>query len=165
MGYVTRIVLAAACAAMTGAAAADTLPARKAGLWESKTSGAGPAGAALTVRQCIDANTDELAQAAVQPGATCSKREVRKVAAGYEFESVCKVSEMAVEAKGLVTGDFVTNVKLEMTTTMSGIPGMPSGISTKMVIDNRRLGECEAGQKPGDVVMPNGRNVRAPGSK
>lgn len=144
-------------------AAAETLPTRKPGLWESSVAAAG-APASTKVKQCIDEKTDKLAEAATTPGATCAKREIRKVAAGYEIESACTIQGMTAEAKGLITGDFVSLVKLDMTTTIKGLPQMPGGMTQKMAIEARRLGDCGADQKPGDIVMPDGKVVRTPGS-
>ena len=146
------------------AAQADELPKRKPGLWETQMSGM--AGApAMSVKQCIDANTDQLAQSAVQPGATCSKREIRKVAAGYEMESSCTISGIKADGKGMITGDFVSKVTVDMTTTMSGIPGQAQPVTTKMSIASTRAGDCAAGQSPGDIIMPNGQIVKTPGTK
>ena len=146
------------------AAQADELPTRKPGLWETQMSGM--AGApAMTVKQCIDAKTDQLAQSAVTPGATCSKREIKKTSAGYEMDTSCTISGIKADGKGIITGDFVTKVTVDMTTTMSGVPGMNQPMTTKMVIASTRAGDCAAGQSPGDIIMPNGQIVKTPGTK
>ena len=36
------------------------------------------------------------------------------------------------------------------------IPGMAPGGETKMTIEAKYLGACQAGQKPGDIIMANG---------
>jgi hypothetical protein len=36
------------------------------------------------------------------------------------------------------------------------MPGAAPGAQTHMTIEGKRLGACEAGQKPGDVIMTNG---------
>lgn len=144
-------------------ALADELPARMPGLWESTTSVmAGMP--VIKIKQCVDARTDQLTQVAVQPGAQCAKSQVRRIPAGYEIETDCKVSGMSVAGKGLITGDFATRIRMEMTSTMSGIPGQPGGMTTKIVIEARRIGDCEAGQKPGDIIMSDGRIIKAPGT-
>lgn len=143
---------------------ADTLPPRKPGLWETSISAAGMP-ATPAIKQCIDEKTDKLAEAAASPGATCSKREIRKVAAGYEIESLCTVQGMTAEGKGTLTGDFTSAIKMDMTTTIKGIPSMPNGMTQKMLIETKRMGDCAAGQSPGDIVMPDGKVVKTPGSK
>lgn len=152
------------CIAASPMAQADELPARKPGLWESKTSGM--AGVpAMTVKQCIDAKTDQLAQAAVTPGATCSKREIKKTSAGYAIETSCTVGGIQADGKGLISGDFVSAVKVDMTTTMTGVPGQTGAVTSKVAIESTRAGDCAAGQSPGDIIMPNGQIVKTPGSK
>lgn len=142
--------------------AADTLPSRKPGLWESTIAGAAlPKG--TKVRQCIDEKTDKLAESTTAPGATCSKREIRKVEAGYEIETVCTVGGITAEGKGLISGDFDTSVKLAMTTTIKGIPGMPKPLTQETTITTTRLGDCGAGQNPGDIVLPGGKVMHMPG--
>lgn len=161
---VLRYLVAATCfAAVVGPTRADELPARKPGLWESTTSGMAGMPAAK-IRQCIDAKTDQLAQAAVNPAANCAKRAITKTSAGYEIDSSCKIGAIQADGKGLISGDFTTKVKLEMTTTMSGVPGQAGPVAQKVVIENSRVGDCEAGQKPGDIIMPDGRVIKAPGT-
>lgn len=162
MRFAAFVLCAIPLAASALPCAADTLPPRTPGLWESSIVGAAlPKG--TKVRQCIDETTDKLAEAATTPGATCSKREIRKVDAGYEIESVCTVGGITAEGKGLISGDFATSVKLDMTTTIKGIPGMPTPMTQKMTITATRLGECGAGQKPGDIVTPGGKVMHMPG--
>jgi hypothetical protein len=150
--------------AVSSPSAADSLPPRKPGLWESKMSGMTGA-PATTVKQCIDAKTDQLVQAAVQPGATCSKREITKTSAGYEVETNCTIGGIKAEGKGLITGDFVSSVKVAMTTTMTGVPGQSSPITSNLEMDSARVGDCAAGQSPGDIILPNGQVVKSPGVK
>lgn len=164
MNMTLRTMSLCAMAALSALPAlADELPARMPGLWESSTSVmAGMP--VIKVKQCIDAKTDQLTQAAVLPGAQCSKKEVRKIATGYEIETDCKISGMSVVGKGLITGDFATHIRMEMTTMMSGIPGQPGGMTTKIVIETARVGDCQAGQKPGDIIMSDGRVIKTPGT-
>ncbi len=56
-------------------AAAETLPTRKAGLWESKTVSAE---GSTTARQCIDEKTDQLAQGALGAGNAPSASSPRR---------------------------------------------------------------------------------------
>ena len=48
---------------------------------------------------------------------------------------------------------------MNITTKSTGgpaIPGMTPGGETKMTIEAKHLGACQAGQKPGDMIMSNG---------
>lgn len=143
--------------------AAETLPTRKPGLWEMTINAPGSP-ASPPIKQCIDEKTDKLAESTAAPGATCSKREIRKVATGYEIESVCSIQGMTAEGKGTITGDFTTAIKMDMTTSIK-MPNMPNPMVQKMVIETKRTGDCAAGQSPGDIIMPNGQVVKTPGSK
>lgn len=139
-------------------AAADTLPARKAGLWESKTVSAE---GNTTARQCIDDKTDQMAQGALGAG-QCSKRDFVKTSTGYKGETECKIGPISASGTSVITGDFVSKVHMDVDTTLTGIPNMKEPVRRKMVIDATYLGPCEAGQSPGDIILPDGKIVKMP---
>ena len=160
-----RIAAIAALAVLLPAAAAlaDEMPTRKAGLWESKISSADMP--VVTAKQCIDAETDRKAMGAVGGASDCAKKTFTKTADGYDTEAECKIGGMTVKGHGKITGDFETALHMEQTTDLSGIPGIPDDQKSRVItIDAKRLGDCEAGQKPGDMIMPDGKVVRTPGS-
>lgn len=164
MRFASLLLCLAPLAASTLPSAADTLPTRKPGLWETTISAAG-APASPAIKQCIDEKTDKLAESTAAPGATCSKREIRKVADGYEVETACNVQGMTAEGKGTIKGDFTSVIKVDMTTTIKGVPNMPNGMTQAMVIESKRAGDCAAGQSPGDIILPNGQVMKTPGTK
>ena len=45
------------------------------------------------------------------------------------------------------------------------MPGQAGRVERKIVVEARRLGDCEAGQKPGDIIMPDGKVIPMPGAK
>lgn len=146
-------------------ALADSLPPRKSGLWESKAeTEMGP----IVTKQCIDEKTDQLAQGAVGGpdgiAKACSKNSVVKTATGYATETKCQFGPMSSEGKGLITGDFNTAIRIETTTTMTGLPGQDKPVTKTTVIENRWVGPCAAGQKPGDIILRDGKVVKTPGS-
>lgn len=146
-------------------ALADALPPRRPGLWEAKTvSDMGT----MVAKQCVDEKTDQLAQSAFGGpdgvGKACSKTTVTKTAAGYETVSSCKFGPMTTEGKGVVTGDFNASIRMEISTTLGGIPGQDKPVTSKTVIENRWIGPCEAGQKPGDIIMGDGKVFKTPGT-
>ena len=151
--------IATALTAMTTVAAADTLPARKAGLWESKTVAAE---GNVTARQCIDEKTDQLAQGAFGAGQNCSKRSLVKTSAGYEGATECKIGPISATGKSLITGDFNSKIHMEVDTTLTGMPNSKEPVRRQMVIDATYIGPCEAGQSPGDIIMPDGKIVKMP---
>ena len=139
-------------------AAADTLPVRKAGLWESKTVSAE---GNTTARQCIDEKTDQMAQGALGAG-QCSKRDFVKTSTGYKGETECKIGPISASGTSVITGDFGRMVLMDVETTLTGIPGAKEPVRRKMVIDATYLGPCEAGQSPGDIILPDGKIVKMP---
>jgi hypothetical protein len=73
--------------------AADDLPNRRAGLWESVSSrndGAPP----QTAKQCIDDKTDSLVRAATA-NPNCAQTSVARTTAGYEVQTDCKFGAMS----------------------------------------------------------------------
>jgi len=137
-----------------GAAVAASPPKRAPGLWETTTiTNAGKSGA----RECIDAATDRLVRQAMT-GQTCRNDDFRETPEGYVAGAICKSGGMTVDNKIVVTGDFETWARAEATSTLTGLEGGGERrFST--AIEARRLGECEPGQTPGDVVLPNGTTI------
>jgi hypothetical protein len=138
------------------------MPQRKAGLWELKMDFEGRAMPATTMKQCVDAKTDKLLNeqfSGPSSPAACSKNEIVKTATGMTIDAVCKIDEATTTTHTVVTGSFDSAYTMNITATRSGgrpIPGMPSDGKTQMTMQVTWLGPCAAGQKPGDVMMPNG---------
>lgn len=138
-------------------AAADDTPARKPGLWEMKTTIEGH-GHAITVRQCIDASTDQMLQSSRGPLAAqaCPTREVKKSETGMTIESRCTFNGKPASASAVVTGSFDSSYTMAVTADGKDLP------ATKMTMEGKWLGACTADQKPGDVIMSNGVKVNVP---
>ena len=139
------------------AQAADAPAARKAGLWEIKTSIEGH-GRAVTVQQCIDAATDQMLQSSAGPlsAPACPEREVKKSETGMTIETHCNIGGKAASAHAVVTGSFEDAYTMTVTAEGGELPPV------KMTMEGKWLGACAAGQKPGDVVMSNGVKVNIP---
>jgi hypothetical protein len=150
---------AATLSAVNTLAAAETLPTRKAGLWESKTVSAE---GNTTVRQCIDDKTDQLAQGALGAGQNCSKRTFVKTSTGFKGETECKIGPISATGSSVITGDFGSKIHMDVETTLTGIPNTKDPVRRQMAIDATYLGPCEAGQSPGDIVLPDGKIVKTP---
>jgi hypothetical protein len=136
------------------------MPARKAGLWEIKMlfEGGMPP---QTMRQCIDQATDKLmsSQFGGMAQDACSKQEVKTAGGTTTFDSVCKIGAATTTMHGVVTGSFDSAYTMKITSTSAGGPPMPGtapGGATQMMIEAKHLGACQAGQKPGDMMMSNG---------
>ena len=138
------------------AEAAD-LPARKAGLWEVKTTIDGQ-GRAVTVQQCIDAATDQMLQSSAGPfsAPACAGREVKTSDTGMTIDSRCSFNGKAASAHADITGNFDSAYTMTVTAEGSDLPAV------KMTMEGKWLGACTAGQQPGDVIMANGVKVNIP---
>jgi len=136
-------------------ARADEMPARKAGLWEVKTSFGNRGG--LTVRQCIDAGTDQMMMSTTGPLAqsVCPKRDVRRSGDSVTIDAVCTIMNKTATTHAAVTGNFDNAYVMTVTAQGDAMPGGPM----TMTMTGKWLGPCTAGQKPGDMIMPDGRTL------
>ncbi|OUM04284.1 DUF3617 domain-containing protein [Variovorax sp. JS1663] len=148
---------AAACLLLAGAAWALDYPARKPGLWEMTIQGdSGAKMPVMSTQQCIDAATDkamrEMGDGAQQQ--TCSKQDMRNEGGRIVIESVCRIGTSTATTRAVVTGDFSTGYRMESRSAYS--PPMMGRSEGTAVIEAKWVGPCKAGQKPGDMVLPNG---------
>lgn len=139
---------------------ADELPQRKPGLWESKSTSAE---GETSAKQCVGAGTDR-AMVGGMAGAACSKMEVTKTATGYAVATECAIGQIKAVGSSVVTGDFQTSVRTEGTTKLTGMPGQAGMVERKLVVEAKRVGDCGPGQKPGDIIMPDGKVISMPGA-
>lgn len=137
-------------------AAALDLPARKAGLWEIKTTLADSQAPPRVMQQCIDAKTDKLMSEKFGGGqGDCAKPEIRKSGSTIVAESSCKIGGVATTTRSVFEGDFDSAYTVKVS--MEGGPARPQpGGKTEMTMQARWLGPCKADQKPGDIEMPGG---------
>jgi hypothetical protein len=146
-------------APMPAKAAGDQLPVRKAGLWEIKMVRTGSPVPAITMQHCTDATVDREMNGMASPLAqqTCSKQDIRKTATGYASDSVCTVAGRTITSHADVTGDFNSAYTVA---TVSHSEGASAGArDTTSRIEAKWIGACKPDQKPGDVMMPDGRRV------
>jgi hypothetical protein len=141
-------------------ALADELPQRKPGLWETRSTGAE---GETVAKQCVGPGTDRAMMGGVNGGA-CSKIEVKKTATGYAVATECTIGQIKAEGSSVITGDFQATVRTEGTTKLTGMPGQSEAVERKMVVEAKRVGDCGPGQKPGDIIMPDGRVISMPGA-
>jgi hypothetical protein len=167
---ILAVVFGVAAALPPALASTDELPTRKAGLWESKMTSSEGNLPSMTMKQCVDAETDKAALMSV-PADMCDVKVNRLAPDRIETQTNCKRGPVTASGKGVITGDFDTNVRVEMTTTTVTSPdALPADMpkinippqTQSMVIEARWLGPCEPGQKPGDVIMPDGKVMQLP---
>jgi len=139
-------------AAPVAADAAD-LPKRKSGLWEISTSQpGGPPGP--IAQMCIDEKTDDLTRQLAAGSVTCSKQDIRREGDRYVAESVCRIGDSTATTRAVFSGKFDSAYQADIEAKYSPpLMGMSEGRST---VGARWLGPCRAGQRPGDITMPNG---------
>jgi hypothetical protein len=150
--------------ASQGAALAEDLPVRKAGLWELKMVRAGAQQPEMTMQHCTDPTVDKEMNANVSPMAKqiCAKQEIRKTATGYVTDSECSVAGINTASHAEITGDFNSAYTVKTTSHAQGGVAGAAGRETTMTLEAKWLGACKPEQKPGDIVMPGGfkMNVR-----
>jgi hypothetical protein len=142
---------------------ANDFPSRKAGLWEISTS-MNMMGRAInqTMKQCIDAKTDEKLMAAgqnaqAQAGVDCTTPVFKKSGQKYTTDISCKTNGMTMVMKSSMEGDFTSSYTGETTITYD--PPLPVMGEQVVTLSAHWVGPCTAGQKPGDMVMPNGQTM------
>jgi Protein of unknown function (DUF3617) len=131
-------------------ASAAEFPVRKAGLWEITIAGDHP----IKVRQCSDPASDQAMEQAGIGVPDCGKRDVEKSGNTITVISVCTSARKTTVSHMVITGSLDSEYTMTMTTQGSGRSVEPS-----MKLSGRWLGPCAAGQKPGDVIMPNGTKI------
>jgi Protein of unknown function (DUF3617) len=126
------------------AASAADFPARKPGLWAITIAGAH----SIVVRQCSDAASDEAVLAAgIGNSGNCAKPDVQQSGNTIAITSVCKSGSKTTTSHMVISGSLESKYTMTMT-------GQDSAKPTTLYAE--WLGPCEANQKPGDVIMPNG---------
>jgi len=141
-----------------GAARADDLPVRKAGLWEIKTARSGSSVPDMTMQHCTDETVDREMNNNVSPMAKqiCSRQDIKKTSAGYVSDSTCDVGGMTTTSHAEITGDFNSAYTVKSSSHAQGGVAGAAGRDTTVTLEAKWLGACKADQKPGDIVMPGG---------
>jgi hypothetical protein len=157
-----RLVMATSILALicTTAAPAADLPSRKPGLWQVKTRIDNSNAPEQLIRQCIDANTDQMMQSSAGPfaPAVCPERKVQSSDSSMTIVSACTVGGKPATAHAIVTGSFDSAYTMTVTAQSGDIP---DGKMT-MTMEAKWLGSCAADQKPGDIVLGNGMKINIP---
>lgn len=147
-----RFATATALLLLPALALAAELPKRKSGLWEVST--AAGEGKTVAAQMCVDQKTDDLSRQIAGAGVTCSKQTMRREGQRYIHDSVCKFGESTATSRAIFSGSFDSSYEVDVTAKYS--PPMMGMSEGRSIIKARWLGPCKPGQKPGDVIMPNG---------
>jgi len=136
------------------------LPQRKTGLWDIKISRTGTnRPSSQTIQMCIDQKTDNIAQ---QMGesfvkASCSKQQIRREGNRIVGDSVCQIGETTATSHTVFSGEFDRAYHGEIRTKYS--PPLMGKNENLTLFDAKWIGPCQADQKPGDMIMPNGMKI------
>lgn len=151
------LTLGLTTAALAASAFAADIPKRKSGLWEINTHMEGVPNMG-PMQQCIDQNTDNLMQEQAQKEKPkCSVMDVKTQGNKVTMHSVCRIENTTATTDAVFTGAFDSAYKGNMHIRYN--PPMQGMSESKMAMEARWLGACKAGQKPGDVIMPNMKNM------
>lgn len=138
------------------------LPARKNGLWEVilRPEGPGPR-TGQTVQQCTSAQAESVMLLSILRGQEhCSEVKVTRRAAsaggGYDIRTFCEVHDNPVRAQVALRGDLQSAYS---GTFEVKFPATPQNDTGRVAFEGRWLGACKPGQRPGDMVLPNGVTV------
>lgn len=151
MNIVRSVVLLLLAALFAAQSQAADVPKRKSGLWEMKTQMTGlPTQGAMQI--CVDQASDNLLQERAREKANCPVMEVSRGADKILIHAVCRHDGTTSTSDAVITGDFESNYRNEMSITYA--PPLHGMSNLKMTQEARWLGPCKAGQKPGDIMMP-----------
>lgn len=145
------------------------LPARKDGLWEItvrsdelalKRAGQAPQ-RPLTVQQCTSADTEPVMLLSLLPGQESCRnvkvgRRSKSAGGGYDISTTCYVHDSRNDARVELQGDLQAAYSGAYQVKFSQAPLSNTG---RNVFEGRWLGACLPGQRPGDMVLPNGVTV------
>lgn len=140
------------------------LPLRDAGFWEVTLAPEGARRARPVVtRECTSDEVDARLLLSQAPGQeNCAAPEVRKVDAGWDIRTVCRVHDSRIDAALTLAGDFRTGYagRYEVRYGANCPRNLPDCREARE-FSARRLGDCPVGMQPGDRMLPNGIVVHA----
>lgn len=156
------LVALIALAPVSSAAVAQDYPARRAGHWQITLTLADGSAAPQVIQQCVDAQSDRLLHAfggLMTAGSSCTSSD-RKDGAGIHVDTTCKVSQdITTHLQTVFTGDFSSNYTVTATTRVDGDPGAAKKPPRTVLIAGKWLGACPADQRPGDIVLADGKRM------
>lgn len=144
-----------------GAVSAETLPTRKAGLWEATITVNG-GGRPQVSRQCVDASTEESMRGLVGQGGPkgmCPVNKVERTSTGYSMHTECSIGGSSMVSNGTFTGDFENEYRGSIISEMT--PAIMGSGRTETTIVALYKGECPSDMKPGDISVNGGPVVNA----
>jgi len=138
------------------------LPSRKSGQWDIKMIPDTPGGApAMSIEACVDEASDrEMMKAGFSMSeGMCSRQDIKREGDTFVIDSTCDIGPMETDSHIVISGDFQSAYKVDITTVTTGAMAPMAG-TNKMVQEARWVGpECADGLTPGEMLMPGGMKV------
>ena len=140
---------------------AQDFPQLKPGLWEMEreTPGANRPAAADRTTMCLDASVQremfQMALGGMQ--GQCSRHDFKRSGNRLTGDLVCNIAGSRMHSKSTMVFDGNTAYRTEIDTTYD--PPFLGQTKSRMALRARNVGACKPGQRPGDVVMPNGHTM------
>jgi Protein of unknown function (DUF3617) len=143
------------------AAQAQDVPQRKSGLWEITRTTVRTQGKPRITQWCIDQKSDNAVHQLAEGmrNEVCAIDKMSRDGDKLVVDGVCQLGMTGATAKthAVITGKFDSAYKVESRSTFEPpVFGKSEGTG---VISARWTGPCKADQKPGDVILENGRKV------
>jgi hypothetical protein len=141
---------------------AESYPPRRAGHWELILTLEDGSAAPQAIQQCVDAESDNLLHTfggLTIAGTTCTSAQ-RKDGANLHVDTVCKVDDkITATLQTVFAGDFNASYTVRATTRVEGEPAATKTPPRTMLIAAKWLGACKPDQRPGDLVLPDGKRM------
>lgn len=139
------------CTIIPFLAFAEDIPIRKSGLWEIEIINNDEP--AMKMKQCVDAASEEktLEMTKKMTEDRCTKNATRKEGDTYITETDCTMGDKRSLTTTVTTGDF--NSQYESLITLHSVADTNEKSDSKISMTAKWTGECEPGQKPGQVIM------------
>jgi hypothetical protein len=154
-----RIAIAVLLAGLVMPALAQDYPKLKAGLWEMERAATNPANHPDRMTMCLDDSVQKemfsMGSGAMQ--GMCSKHDFKLSGNRGTGDFVCDIGGSRMRSKSTMVLDGNTGYRTEIHTTYDP-PFMGQNESTT-VLTARYVGACKQGQRPGDIVLPNGQTM------
>jgi hypothetical protein len=154
----TRAIALLACLLPLAAAAQD-YPKLRPGLWElTRSSERSPARDAPTLMCIDDATQRQMWDMGLgMMKGMCSKHDFKLSGNRGVGDFVCDVGGTTMRSKSVLTVTGDTAYRTEIDTTFD--PPMNGQSRSRSVLEARYTGACKAGQRPGDMTLPNGQTI------
>lgn len=159
MPRLRRAVAVLLAAGLAAPALAVEYPRLQAGLWEmqraSDRPGEQPNRATMCLDDAVQKEMFDLGTGAMQ--GMCSRHDFKFSGNRGRGDFVCTMGGSTMHSKSTMVVDGKRAYRTEIDTTYD--PPFMGHAHMKTVITARHVGACKPGQRPGDVVLPNGQTM------